>query len=148
EPPARYKDETPAPASADEETKHVVEGLKTYAKYCGGKYPPVKMVYGDVTSDELFKRAGLTSPRQAATAEETRRDEPAECSRAALGFAFMFEIQLHNPDAAYYGKTVGPDDKDKVLFRWKLEDGSYRVIFGDLRAETVTTAKLKELETR
>jgi hypothetical protein len=65
-----------------------------------------------------------------------------------MGFAWMNTIQRHNPDAAYYGKTVGPADKDKVLFRWKLEDGGYRVIYGDLRAETVTAERLKKIEKR
>jgi hypothetical protein len=47
---------------------------------------------------------------------------------------------------AYYGKTVGPQDKDKVLLRWKLDDGRYEVIFGDLRAEAVTAERLRALE--
>jgi outer membrane lipoprotein-sorting protein len=39
EPPAKYQDETPAPPSPEEQTEQIVNGLKTYAKYCGGKYP-------------------------------------------------------------------------------------------------------------
>jgi hypothetical protein len=30
--------------------------------------------------------------------------------------------------------------------RWRLEDGRFRVIFGDLRAETVEPEQLAELE--
>jgi len=30
--------------------------------------------------------------------------------------------------------------------RWKITDNEYRVIFGDLHAETVTPEKLAELE--
>jgi hypothetical protein len=30
--------------------------------------------------------------------------------------------------------------------RWKVSDNEYRVIFGDLHAETVTTENLAELE--
>jgi hypothetical protein len=33
-----------------------------------------------------------------------------------------------------------------MLLRWKLDDGRYQVIFGDLRAETVTAQRLHELE--
>jgi hypothetical protein len=51
-----------------------------------------------------------------------------------------------NPDAAYYGKTVGPKDTHKVLFRWKLDDGRYRVLYGDLRFETITADRLRTLE--
>ena len=42
--------------------------------------------------------------------------------------------------------TVGPGDKDKLLLRWKLDDGRYEVIFGDLRSETVTAKRLHALE--
>jgi hypothetical protein len=49
-------------------------------------------------------------------------------------------------DPAYYGETVTPKDADKVLLRWKLSNNEYRVIFGDLHAETVTPEKLAELE--
>jgi hypothetical protein len=43
-------------------------------------------------------------------------------------------------------KTVTPKDADKVLMRWKVSDTEYRVIFGDLHAETVSPEKLAELE--
>ena len=51
-------------------------------------------------------------------------------------------------DQAYYGETVTPTDADKVLWRWrwKVSDNEYRVIYGDLHAETVTPEKLAELE--
>jgi len=51
-----------------------------------------------------------------------------------------------NKDPAYYGETVTPKDADKVLLRWKLSDNEYRVIYGDLHAETVSPEKLTELE--
>ena len=34
----------------------------------------------------------------------------------------------------------------KVLLRWKVSENEYRVIFGDLHAETVSPEKLAELE--
>ena len=37
-------------------------------------------------------------------------------------------------------------DTGKVLLRWKVSDKEYRVIFGDLHAETVSPEKLAELE--
>jgi hypothetical protein len=46
----------------------------------------------------------------------------------------------------YYGNVVTPKDADKVLMRWKLSDNEYRVIFGDLHAETVSPERLAELE--
>jgi hypothetical protein len=49
-------------------------------------------------------------------------------------------------EPAYYGESVTPADTDKVLLRWKTLDNGYRVIFGDLHADTVTPEKLAELE--
>ena len=60
---------------------------------------------------------------------------------------FYVRLVQDKKDPAYYGQTVTPKDADKVLMRWKLSDTEYRVIFGDLHAETVTPEKLAELET-
>jgi outer membrane lipoprotein-sorting protein len=143
-PPANFKDATRR-FSVEEQTEQIVNGLKTFAKYCGAKYPSVKVVYGDVVDAEMFRGAGLGWGKPVA-AKEIRTDQYRECVEATQGFAQMTGIQRRNPDAAYYGMNVGPEDKGKVLFRWKLDDGRYRVIFGDLRAETVTHGRLKELE--
>ena len=51
-----------------------------------------------------------------------------------------------NPDAAYFGKTVRPEDARKVLLRWQLEGGRYQVLYGDLHAEIVTRERLLQLE--
>jgi len=59
---------------------------------------------------------------------------------------FYFLLVQNKNDPAYYGKIVAPKDADKVLMRWKVSDKEYRVIFGDLHAETVTKEKLAELE--
>ena len=59
---------------------------------------------------------------------------------------FYFVLRRQGKDRAYYGKTVTPKDADKVLMRWKVSDNEYRVIYGDLHTETVTPAKLAELE--
>jgi len=67
-------------------------------------------------------------------------------SKFHLGLAGKFYVGMASKDPAYYGKTVTPKDADKILLRWKVSDNEYRVIFGDLRAETVTKEKLAELE--
>jgi hypothetical protein len=46
----------------------------------------------------------------------------------------------------YSGATVTAADVDKVLLRWKLDDGRYRVIFGDLRIEDVDAKRMAELK--
>ena len=59
---------------------------------------------------------------------------------------FYSRLQSDEKEPAYYGKTVTSKDSDKVLMRWKVDDGQYRVIFGDLGIKTVTAEELAELE--
>jgi hypothetical protein len=49
-------------------------------------------------------------------------------------------------EPVYHGDVVKPGDVTLPLMRWKTADNEYRVIFGDLHAETVTAEKLAELE--
>jgi len=49
-------------------------------------------------------------------------------------------------DPAYYGQTVGPEDTDAVLMRWKIADNEYRIIFGDLSVGNATAQELAKLE--
>ena len=60
--------------------------------------------------------------------------------------AFYVELDKADRDVAYYGDRVTPLDFDRVLLRWRLDDDSYRVVYGDLRAETVDPWRLGELE--
>ena len=48
----------------------------------------------------------------------------------------------------YYGDSVGPDNPEAVLLRWKVSDDQYRVILGDLSTLNVNTEELAELENR
>jgi hypothetical protein len=56
-----------------------------------------------------------------------------------LGQATLFYTHLlrEGREPEYFGATVKPGDWDAVLMRWKLDDRHWRVIYGDLRAETV-----------
>jgi hypothetical protein len=77
--------------------------------------------------------------------EKANRLKDALLSLKGLG-RFYAGLQDDRKDPAYYGETVTPKDADKVLMRWKVSDNEYRVIYGDLHAETVTAEKLAELE--
>jgi len=59
---------------------------------------------------------------------------------------FGRRLEWEEKEPAYYGRTVTPKDTDKILLRWKVSDDEYRVIYGDLHAETVDRKKLAELE--
>jgi hypothetical protein len=48
----------------------------------------------------------------------------------------------------YYGDNVDPRDGNAVLIQWKVSEGEYRVVFGDLREETVSAEELIRLQAR
>jgi len=59
---------------------------------------------------------------------------------------FYMTLLQDKKEPVYYGESVGPDDADEVLLRWKVSEGRYRVIFGDLLVLDVTAEELAELE--
>ncbi len=63
----------------------------------------------------------------------------------SLGMFYMTLVQ-DKKEPAYYGQSVGPDDAEAVLMRWKISDDQYRVIFGDLSALDVSADELDRLE--
>jgi len=130
----------PVPAR-DEQVRTIAAALKLFAKYAG-HYPRVKMLYGDSTRDEFVKLSGAPYPPR--KPEDHKDPRLTEVMDAMVGFATINGIQRENPDAAFHGSA----DKGKVLLRWKLEDGTYQVIYGDLRAEVVPADRLKDLEAR
>jgi hypothetical protein len=131
-PPEGYTDITAPEKSPEEIARVIAASLRTFAEFSGGHYPRVDMLYGDVTNDELARLAGLEPKPQrppGPDATETHR----KVWDARSGFGWINSLLVNNADASYHGKAVGPKDADKVLMRWKLDDGRDQVIYGDLR---------------
>ncbi|WP_165246758.1 hypothetical protein [Paludisphaera soli] len=131
-PPQGYTDATPPEKSPEEIAGIIAASLRTFAEFSGGHYPRVDMLYGDVTDDELARLAGLEPKPQrppGPDAAETYR----KFWDARSGFGWINSLLVDNADASYHGKTVGPKDADKVLMRWRRDDGRDQVIYGDLR---------------
>jgi hypothetical protein len=135
-------------ASPEEQAEAISLGLKTYAELCGGSYPREARPSAKTALADMAKAAGIPLP-SSADFRLRKEQVPAALAikRAKRGFNWLDWFFLQGADAAaYYGSSAGPNDKDKVLVRWKLEDGRYEVIYGDLRAETVTAQRLRTLE--
>jgi hypothetical protein len=145
EPPAGYTDMTQPAVPAAEQVERIRQALKSYARLSKGHYPRVRVVYGDVTLDAMREMIGITG---VPTPEQMRTSAYGDIMNSTRGFATLNGIQRDNADAAYHGMTVGPNDAGKLLLRWRLEDGRYQVMYGDLRDEVVTAERLKELETQ
>ena len=63
---------------------------------------------------------------------------------SSIGFAHVNRLVRDNPDCLYNGLFVTPEDKDQILFRWKLDDGTYQVVYGDLRTRHASKFALPE----
>jgi outer membrane lipoprotein-sorting protein len=144
-PPEGYRDTTGEPLPLEEQVRRITRAMKICAEVFGGCYPAthgdlVRAVFGEVKAKLISGNSQQPAKMNTAKAPEALQHE------VRTGLREVLSIRAYNPDPAYYGQTVGPKDKDKVLLRWKLDDGRYEVIFGDLRAETVTAERLHNLE--
>jgi outer membrane lipoprotein-sorting protein len=92
--------------------------------------------------EEMKRRMGGEIKKKAEESEKTI-DRLMPIDDAVTFYEMLSEEEK---DPAYYGSVVTPQDADKVLMRWKVSDNQYRVIFGNLRAETVDTEALAKLE--
>ena len=115
------------------------KALKLFARLSKGHYPKVKMVYGDVTRDKMFKMADVSS-------RDFQNPLVLEIRESVWGLAEINSVLRDNSDAAYHGLTAGPHDGKKVLLRWLASDGKYNVIFADLSFEQLDKAKLEAIE--
>ena len=125
----------------DSDEENAIKGFKLFAD-AFGKYP----VNLETIGKEYRTLSGLDRNSYKDMSDEERNRKTSEVMQVmALGLLYR-SLTEENKEPVYYGQTVGPDDSDKMLLRWKLDDGQYRVIFGDLNVKTVTADELAELE--
>ena len=135
--------------------ENAIQGLKVLVELLG-KYP--ENIYSKNINDDAPTVLRLAEKSETPAAlrlkEEIKGLTDDEINNKLVDFLmpirglgrFYYWLQYDKKHPAYYGKTVTPKDADKVLMRWKVSDNEYRVIYGDLHAETVTPEKLAELE--
>jgi hypothetical protein len=136
------------PAHITEETN--IQGLKRVVELLG-KYPE-ELTDSGATVLRLVEKS--ETPAAMRLKEEIKGLTEDEIGNKLVDFLmpirglgrFYDLLEYDKKDLKYYGQTVTPKDADKVLMRWKVSDNEYRVIYGDLHAETVSPEKLAELE--
>ena len=75
--------------------------------------------------------------------------EDAGKSDVLSGMSGFYEYLVQQGrDVVYYGGGIDTKDTNAVLMQWTLPDGKYRVMFVDLRMETVTAEELIKLQAR
>ena len=121
-----------------ESGEQLADGLRYFAELSGGKYP-VKLTVADI----LGEVGDLVETR---SGDSSFQLDDGQIVNLKFGANHFDQFDAAGLEPAYYGETVTAADVDKVLLRWKLPDGQYRVIFGDLRIEDVSAGRLAELE--
>ena len=115
---------------ANEGEDGAIEGLRAYARIADGRYPSDPAF--DTAASEIRKdrdrlmKEGLWGP-----------DIIKEFFKTRDFSAFYAGLVEDGVEVEYHGDSVGALDYNKVLMRWKLDDGNWRVIYGDLRTETI-----------
>jgi len=123
----------------------MVQGLRAFAEMTDGRYPSSMTMMAIMQEfGKVLKSMGI-DPSREPSQEETQKMMD---KMMVLQAPYIFYAQLlgGNKDPAYYGDAVTADDVDAVLMRWKISDDEYRVIFGDLTTENLTSERLAELE--
>ncbi|MEA3225294.1 MAG: hypothetical protein U9Q07_05030, partial [Planctomycetota bacterium] len=123
-----------------------IKGLSLFADLAG-TYPT------DLNKKRLDREAvrllqfPLDPEAWKALTEQERNELTAKAATITVLGVFYRTLVEENKEPAYFGESVRSGDTEKVLLRWKLGDGRYRIIFGDLHADTVTADVMIELET-
>jgi hypothetical protein len=123
------------------EGEEIIEVLRLFVEFADGKYPASlkTMTVAKAIAPALRKKfpPGSAEPSKALIGRLTKVD--------MVGMMYT-ALERDGKDPAYYGDKVSTESPEAVLFRWKVDDDTYRVVFGDLRTEDVSAEKLAELE--
>ncbi|MGD0572478.1 MAG: hypothetical protein ABSB11_05605 [Sedimentisphaerales bacterium] len=122
-----------------------IEGLRTFAEMTDGHYPS-QMTVMTLTKESTEAYAKKLGAKLTKPSDEQMQQATAQMMKVQAPVLFYTKLTRDGNDPAYYGKDVKASDANTVLMRWKISDGAYRVIYGDLSAENVTAEKLKEME--
>jgi hypothetical protein len=88
----------------------------------------------------------LESDPDWARAREEKRQLDQRLWRTTQFVTFCARLRMGKKEPVYYGQVVKPGEAERVLLRWQCAPNGYRVIHGDLHAETVTADRWARLE--
>ncbi len=124
-----------------------IAGLATFAELTGGRYPSsLEMMAAITEATEALRDKMLADPNRDPNKPPDQQKIIQEVMKVQTVCIFYGQLLTEEKDPAYYGDKVTAEFPDAVLMRWKIEDGLYRIIFGDLTTEDVTPERLAELE--
>jgi hypothetical protein len=109
--------------------KHVIQGLRVFAELTDGRYPSS---LASTTADHEVREAW-----QQKYGRPPGNEELEKLYRVNAACRFYGELVQEDCDVKYHGDKVTASDIDDELMRWRMSEGEYRVIYGDLRVETI-----------
>ncbi|MGA1979603.1 MAG: hypothetical protein ABSG99_03430 [Sedimentisphaerales bacterium] len=110
----------------------IIVTMVLFANFFGGQSPADGGIYQNGKLLVKYCLGGILADRSNVLAAKSRYEYLAQTGK----------------DVMYYGDSVDPRDSNAVLIQWKLSDGGYRVVFGDLREEIVSAEELIRLQAR
>jgi len=113
-----------------------IDSLRLLAERTGGKYLP-----------RLDRRTfwdAMNVRELPPSASDGRQMASGEYHHDSIfdAVAFFDALVEQGHDVGYYGDTVTPTDANSVLMYWDLSETERRVIWGDLRVETMSVTQL------
>jgi hypothetical protein len=123
------------------EGEEIVEVLRLFVDYVQGRYPTSlnTMTVAQAIAPAL---KGKFPPGSGGLSQELIA-RLMKVDRVGMMYT---TLEKEGKDPAYHGDTISIETPKAVLFRWKIDDQTYRVVFGDLSQSDVTPAELAELE--
>ena len=113
-----------------------------FSEFTGGKYPSdLNMVKTmQEFSDAMVAKLGGSQ------SEPPNEEYIQKLMNLQMAGSFYITLAAEGKDPAYYGSKVTAEFPDAVLMRWKLDDGTYKIIFGNLTIGEATAEELEILE--
>lgn len=147
--PARLKPEIPddyelvaqAKWEAGREGEEIIDVLRLFVEFGDGTYPASLK-----TMTVANAIAPLLKKRFAADSAKPGKELIARLMKVDMVGMMYTALERDGKDPAYYGDRVSAESPQAVLFRWKIDDHTYRIVFGNLRVEDVSADTLIQLE--
>ncbi len=115
-----------------------------------GRYPPdlESISFTIVPELTIEMPEGLTQDEQKAFLLQAMQDGHIRMTMGPTKDLVVFRdlLKSEDRDPVYYGDSVTPEDAQAVLWRWRTDVGTYRVVMGDLSLREVSRDELKLLE--
>jgi len=141
--PDDYKLLADAEFGMDSDGTGIVEALKFFSDYADGRYP--SSLAGMNVVREFSEALIMKFGGQPALGDPNEEEVAKIIKLQSIGMTYAMMVKDGN-DPAYYGDRITAQFPHAVLMRWKIDEGTYRVIYGDLAIEDISTEFLAELE--